>query len=309
MSKKEIVIVSAFFDIGRDQYHTAQRSSEKYLEYFKFWARIRNKLIVYCDPENKEKIENIRDEFGLKYKTMVIPVDDIGGVEPELLQKMREIENDPGFQSFRHHEKDPSNLAHYNYVMLLKWWCVNDAAKRLKEDCDLAWIDFGFNHGGSRYIQPEEFDFLWEHEFSEKLNAICLSDPRKVSLADSLQLQFDCFMGCSLVLPKCMAELHWENMKNVMWSLVNCGCMDDDQHLLLMEYKFDPELFEIKYGTWFDEFILNSEQKFTVRQYVAPSFFKRVKNKVRRVFLKRISRLKKTPFVKRMEQKERQYFG
>ena len=43
---REITIITAFFDIGRDKYAVYSRSVDKYLDYFRFWAGIKNKLIV-----------------------------------------------------------------------------------------------------------------------------------------------------------------------------------------------------------------------------------------------------------------------
>lgn len=42
--RKEITIVTAFFDIDRSNWQgEMQRSNDKYVEFFKFWARIKNK--------------------------------------------------------------------------------------------------------------------------------------------------------------------------------------------------------------------------------------------------------------------------
>ena len=48
---REITIVTGFFDIGRDKYAFYSRGVEKYLDYFRFWARIQNQIVVYTTPE------------------------------------------------------------------------------------------------------------------------------------------------------------------------------------------------------------------------------------------------------------------
>lgn len=303
---KEIKIVTAFFDIGRGEYETHKRSTDKYFEYFKFWARIKNELIVYCDPENVERIKAIREDFGLTEQTTVIPVN-MKEIEPDILARMQRIESDEGFQNFRYLEKDPSNTALYNYVMLLKWWCMKDASERIEKSCNLAWVDFGFNHGGARYIDDTDFDFYWEWDYPNKLNAFCLYNPNKVSIIESLQFQFDCFTGCSFVLPIELASDFWKYMKEAMNALIDCGCIDDDQHLMLMVYKKRPELFNIQYANWFEMFMLNSFQKFILREYTAPSILVRVANKIKRT--KRKIHLKKSVFIKKMMNRERQIYG
>ena len=66
-------------DIGRDKYAFYSRSVEKYLDYFRFWARIQNQIVVYTTPELAPKVMEIRGEFGLADKTVVIEVADVFG--------------------------------------------------------------------------------------------------------------------------------------------------------------------------------------------------------------------------------------
>jgi protein YibB len=303
---KEIKIVSAFFDIGRGDYETHKRSTDQYFEYFRFWARIQNELIVYCDPENVDRIRKIREEFGRGDQTTVIPVV-LEEIEPEILARMRQVEQDEGFQSFRYLERDPSNTALYDYVMLLKWWCMADAAKTREHTEQLAWVDFGFNHGGSKYIRSEDFDFHWVYNYPYKLSAFCLNDPDKMALIDSLQFQHDCFTGCSFALPVGLCAPFWTYMKEAMSALLDVGCIDDDQHLMLMVYKKQKEQFSIQIANWFEMFLLNSDQTFTLREHPIPSIPVRAVRKLQRT-LKKVH-VKKSSFIKRMEQKERKYYG
>ena len=48
----EITLVTAFFDIGRSSFPIYARSNDRFFDYFYFWARIQNDLIVYCAPED-----------------------------------------------------------------------------------------------------------------------------------------------------------------------------------------------------------------------------------------------------------------
>ena len=71
----EITIVTALFDVGRKKWTDFERDTETYLEYFKFWARLRNKVIIYTDRITGEKVLKIREEFGLQDRTKVIVID------------------------------------------------------------------------------------------------------------------------------------------------------------------------------------------------------------------------------------------
>ena len=94
MGKDELTIVTAFFDCGRGEHSSQKRTNNDYIEYFKFWARIRNKVIIYTMPEFAEKIFKIRDKFGLADQTVIISDVDIWNVEKDILDKMQQIEDE-----------------------------------------------------------------------------------------------------------------------------------------------------------------------------------------------------------------------
>ena len=65
----EITLVTAYFDIGRGLWKKQERDNNKYIEYFRFWARIKNRLIIYTTEEFREEIYEIRKSFGLEDRT------------------------------------------------------------------------------------------------------------------------------------------------------------------------------------------------------------------------------------------------
>lgn len=263
----EITLVTAFFDIGRSSFPIYARSNERYFEYFDFWARIQNDLIVYCAPEDAEKILRIRKKYQRDKKTTIIPILNIFGIEPELYQKMKALEYSREFRSFRYYENAVSNMADYDYLMMLKYWFMWDASINvIAKNPQVMWLDFGYNHGGEYYIRPEDFDFKWEYEFDRKINLFCLSDPEKMPAIDSLQFQKDCFIGHTVVCPKEMTFDLWRYIRDAMWALVSLDCIDDDQQLLLMFYKLHKEQCRIRICGWFHDMELCSTQRFQVKE-------------------------------------------
>ena len=300
---KPIRIVTAYFDIGRAHFEGYERDSETYFAYFRFWARIRNDMLVYCAPEHAERVLSIRAAFGLAERTEIVTVPDLFAIEPELYRKMQQAADDPGFQSFRFY-RAPENGAPYSYVTMLKAWCLADAAARVQDDCMLAWVDFGINHGGVTYAKSEEFDFLWEYEFPEKITAFCHADPATVSLIDTLQYMMPYFDGSVVVLPKALAPHYWESVRGAMEALVRLGCVDDDQMLLLIAYKYEPELFDIRLEkAWYSAFSLCSHRAFTlVRRPEASSDGKSAR------IMARLAQNPQHPFVRRIYDKLIQYY-
>lgn len=262
----EIKIVTAFLDIGRGSFNHLSRSDQKYFEYFKFWARLQNDLTVYCQSGNAKTIMGIRKEFGLEEKTHIRIIDDFRDIEKDMYLRMCDIEKNKRFNDFRYFNEALSNKADYDYVMCLKWWCLQDAAGGQSPDVMMAWLDFGYNHGGERYVDSHDFDFQWDYDFPKKINVFCLSDPSKVCAIDSLQFQSDCFIGHTAVMPAGLCGVFWKYIKEAMYSLIALDCIDDDQQLELMVYKRYPELFEIRICDWFEDMQICSNQSFTIRQ-------------------------------------------
>ena len=73
---KEITIVTAFFDINRTNMQGFSRSNQKYIDSFRFWAHIQNKIVVYSDEDTIQEVRKIREEYGLLDKTETVIIDD-----------------------------------------------------------------------------------------------------------------------------------------------------------------------------------------------------------------------------------------
>lgn len=250
-AENEIILVTAFFNCGRDKVNYQKRTDDQYFQYFRFWARIKNNLIVYASKEDLNAIMEIRKEFGLEKKTQIVEINDIWSKEIDLLEAMRRVEEKDEFKKMRLRGLDVSNQAKYNYLMLMKYWCLQDAAKIRNPDEQIAWIDFGYNHGGEVLVNEEDFDFEWKHEFPDKINLFTLKDPALEYGLAKLMMMTDSIMGMLLVLRAKYCKALYQFCIEAMWGLISLDCMDDDQMLLRMSYIRHPEYFELFYSNWF----------------------------------------------------------
>ncbi len=263
----EITLVTAFFNIGRENFKAIPRTDITYLNNFKFWARMHNKLIVYTDEQTGKYVEEIRAAFGLKDETTIITLADIYSIEPEILKKMREISANPWFRDFRYLPNATSNIADYSYLMLLKTWFLKDAVERGLAKGTISWIDFGFNHGGELYTIPEEFDFEWRYDFSDKIHLFYYQKYDEKPIFEIVRRLCDCFMGCLMIIPDHYCNDLWELNRSAMIALNTADLIDDDQLLLLMSYRAKPEIFEITQSEWF----------LPLKEYGAPHLSTRIK--------------------------------
>ena len=159
MESGELTIVTGFFDCGRGEHQTQGRSNQDYLDYFEKWARIQNKLVVYTTKEFKEIITKIRTNFERQEQTRIIVIDELEDIEPELLNAMKKVEDNKLFCRWRARDYDVSNLALYNYIMMMKYWMLLDATVRFPEVGMVAWLDFGWNHGGKCFLMKRNLIF------------------------------------------------------------------------------------------------------------------------------------------------------
>lgn len=252
----ELTIVTAFFDVGKGEWKNTvySRTNDIYMEQFRFWARMQNELIVYTQSKFADTIFEIRKDFGLKEKTRVVIVDDFREKNSDLYVRMCKVEQNPQYSLWGINPKALSNRADYSYVMLMKYWCLNEAAKLVSDGSVLAWMDFGFNHAGDLYINSEEFAFTWRSELffnDRRIHLFTLCHPDEVLLCESLQLKYVCVMGCMVIVPRELACVMWKIIKKSMESLVMLDAIDDDQQLLIMAYKYRPEIFSAHISKWF----------------------------------------------------------
>ena len=56
--EKEITVVTAFFNINRQNWSKFERTEDQYFDYFTGWAKLRNKIIVYTQTENMTSIRS-----------------------------------------------------------------------------------------------------------------------------------------------------------------------------------------------------------------------------------------------------------
>ena len=284
----EITLVTAFFDIGRKNYKRYPRSNEDYLEYFSVWARMNNKVIVYTNSDMAKKVIEVRRKYGLESKTIVIEVNNETEIEKELYDKMYLISQNNEFLNFRFIHDALSNNAKYDYVMLLKYWCLKDVVQKGYASGMVAWIDFGFNHGDKCYVNPEEFNFTWKTNLNnQKIHLFSLHELDDTPIFKHVMKLDDSLMGAPIILPDFLCDKFWNLVKLSMESLIRVGFIDDDQLLILMAYRENKELFEIHISDWFLPLKENGGEHLTVRKKEKVNRKISLKHKIKHYILKK----------------------
>ena len=249
---KDITVVTAFFNINRDEGGDFKRSEEKYFEYFTLWAKIQNRIIVYVESEKmKEKIINFRASIGLKENTIVVLVDDCLSIDKELYTSIKTATENSIQKKYRLYKDNPEvwNAA-YDYIMLMKMWCVKNAIEKGLASGQVAWVDFGYNHGGSVISKESDFNFMWKYDFPEKINLFLVQDLDDRPIFDIVFNMDTYIMGMCIVGIDYLWTEFWKLMRKNMMSLNSCGLTDDDQNVILMCYRERPDIFNTYKSDW-----------------------------------------------------------
>ena len=257
----KVTIITAFFPIKRENWTGFERDNKKYLQYFEFWARIKNDLVIYTTPEAKDEIEKLRKEkFNLK-NTQVITIDDITSIDKELYNSIVEASSNELSKSFRIEPSFPESWnPNYNYVVMLKEWCIYDAINNGYAKGTILWLDFGFNHGGEYYTNANDFNFML-HPFEN------------IPLFETIRRMDTYVQGNILIGPDYLFLKLWPMMRNNMIALNKLGLMDDDQTLLQMCYMENKDMFElIDSKIWFYGLRKITDNNFQIAQLKQKSF-------------------------------------
>lgn len=169
MSSK-ITIVTAFFDIGRENWTTDKgypdylfRAPETYIDYFKNLATLDNEIIIFTSQNYAERIKDIR-----KDKPTHVVVIDYPNEFKVYKEKINKIQQSESYRS-KVSAKQLINPEYWSsdYALLtnLKSYFVSQAIKKNLTSNDLvAWIDFGY----CRDMETLNGVVEWKYDFDHK---------------------------------------------------------------------------------------------------------------------------------------------
>lgn len=256
----DITIVTAFFDIGRGNWNSGnfKRTSDDYLNYFKWLATLENKMVIFTSAEYVDKVKQIRGslptkiitlDFNKKFKYTIKRIDQILKTPEYQALVPKEIRKNPEYQS-----------AEYVLVNNLKYYFVISAIRDSSPNNQnlFAWVDFGF----CRKKSTTNGIKLWRHSFDqEHIHLFTLKE--KIILEDKDKmlrraLSNEVFViGSMIVGSKEAWQQLYTLISEVQTKYLNQGISDDDQGTMIMTVCERPDLFKIhslyKRG-WFSSF-------------------------------------------------------
>lgn len=246
----EVTIVTAFFDTGRGNWEKNiksghyRRTNDTYLQYFSNLAIIRNKIIILTDPEFASDVLQFRANANLAERTAVITIYRI--FDSELINALHygiKLRMNARLSQFVWSRDAPEyNEPKYVIVNALKSVFVCTAIELgFVNSEQVAWIDFGYCRDGDRFDPATP----WRFNSEGKMNLFRVMNDDKRPIFQVVRSGAVFFHGSKIVGPKESWGAFSDEIRKSMTSLMECDLIDDDQTLLLMAWRRQPELYNV----------------------------------------------------------------
>jgi protein YibB len=245
-----ISVVTAFFDINRGDWNQGsseiaskyQRSVDDYFKYFEYLAFLKNEMIVFIEPHLASRVLDVRRAAGLEDRTVIFTIDaifDCPGVR-EVLAAISSQMTD-GFRGFVWRPTAPEyNKADYVLINALKTSFVCTALDQHAIGApQVAWIDFGYTRDPNCFDRGQE----WRYFAGDKINLFNIFRLDQRPIYDIVRGGEVYFQGCHIIGPAGAWARFNRQISDALVSMLDCNLIDDDQTLMLMAWRRDPDAF------------------------------------------------------------------
>jgi protein YibB len=255
MDAADLTVVTGYFDIGRGAWRGAvkgheipvwmARSNEDYLAHFRLLARLKNEMIVFTEPRFAEAVLAARRDHGLEASTAVITLDRPFERDPVLAATRARIAaamQDRMLDFVEKPNKPEAFSAEYVLVTALKPVLTTAALDLgLVTRRQLAWLDFSYCR------EPAGFnpDYPWRYDCGEQLHVFTIETPDGRTASEMVRTAYCPFHGAQLFGPRMLWPRLRALFEAMLAELLAADLADDDQGLLLMAWRAEPQLFAV----------------------------------------------------------------
>lgn len=241
MKSNNITIVTAFYDIGRQNWKSYGRTNEEYFKCFELLCQLKNKIVVFTQSKFKNKFDNIIKTIK---KDLIVFYDDDIINDQYYIDKISEIQKSPDYLNGILTVDCPEYWnPYYVFVNFLKSkFCLEAINKLSKIDNTISWIDFGYVKKQEQIPESK----LWNYYFEDKIHMWNIKDiPEYLNLIEIIKMNTVYIQGCHIVASKNKWIIMNKLMEKQIKYLLNKNLIDDDQTLMLMSYLNEPHHFKI----------------------------------------------------------------
>jgi GR25 family glycosyltransferase involved in LPS biosynthesis len=236
--KQDILFVTAFKNIKRDQWKVNSRTIETYIKNFIILTKLPYTLVVYVEPEIKKQIPFL-------HNVIVRDFNEVSTFYDAFLEKDKQIMKSNSYQSKipENRKIHPEHLySEYNFINHSKINFVSHTKKIFPHYAFYSWVDFGFSGHLKNIPCPIDVSSL-----PKKIIYQTMNKPISISEEEMLTKDDVYFAGSAFVIHHSLVELFEQKWKKKIKEWQKRGITDDDQNLVLQLYLDDPSLFYTVY--------------------------------------------------------------
>lgn len=249
-----LCIVSAFLDIGREEWSTFRRSTEQYFSHFKPYVAMNHDMIVFIDSKHIESLRVICDNNN---HIKLIPIDkqwmqDNIYAYRQLSREKEIMESDKFKNLVKHRLLHPEcSKPEYNIIQHAKIDFVAHVINNKLSEADyFAWSDFGYFQHSSRIpkfgLDINKFDL--EKINFQAINTLCPSD---FNIAFTLTNAPERIGGFFYLGNAKNLLIYQDIYHKICKEFYDMGIVDDDQHIMIQSIIRIPSLFKVwNLGGW-----------------------------------------------------------
>jgi protein YibB len=243
-------IVTGYFDLGREGWldrfgkqPEERRDAGVYFERFAHLARLPNAMVVVTEPRFAAKILAIRERLGLADRTAILTVDDLFG-QAALAPALRAISarmTHPFFQRMlRAPELPEFRQPRYVLLVTLKFLFVVTALRLgLIRTAQASWVDFGY----CRTQAAVEATAPWRFDTGGKINLFHVLEPDDAPIFGVVRSGEMYFIANHMMGPAAAWPDFARDIAYSLDCLLECGLADDEQTLMLMAWRRNPQAY------------------------------------------------------------------
>ena len=245
-----ISIVTAFFDLDRGNWAHGgkaspfQRSLDHYFDYFAHLAKIKNQLIIFTSPDLAQRVLDLRRTAGRENETVILTIANLfdesklKSLESEVASKMTEA----FCASTRVPHSPEYNIPRYVVMDALKSIFTVTALKAgVVNAQQLAWMDFGY----CRDERAFDASKTWRFDTAGKFNLFHMQPIDDMPIYDVVLRGKVYFQGGCRIAPVAMWPDFVADIDAAIANLLSVDLVDDEQTLILMAWRKNPEKYRI----------------------------------------------------------------
>ena len=253
--EKNVTIVTALYDLNRNEWDGFKRDFNQYKEWMKPLLTVNQPMVIYVDPADVEFIQSCRIDKANKTKIIALPFSEFK-INQKYGDRIKEVMKSPEFLADQTVPTHPQ-ISHpeYNILMHEKMQFVKSASESNHFNTShFMWLDAGIfrltdrqNLLGNGFKVNQKF-------LDDKMHLICLEEPTE----DDLNIE-KFFKGHNVRVigggwlgDKNAISTFEGEYTNLLDETLNNNLMDQDQsYLSVLAYKH-PDLCTLHHGVWSD---------------------------------------------------------